>query len=117
LDSAMSVKNEDIASIDLARKAGYKLTMVAVLTPIEIAIKQAMHRARISRRFPPSHALKESHTAFRQHFMQYVPLFDAILVYTNGGNRGKVEKIAEKKIGKELEVFDQALLNSALTMQ
>lgn len=117
LDSSMSAKNETVARIGLARKAGYQLTMIAVLTPVAIAINQAMHRAKISRRFPHPGALPESHVHFRQHFMNYVPLFDRVLVYTNFGSDGKVEKVAEKNIGKELEIFDSNRLNSALAVQ
>jgi predicted ABC-type ATPase len=117
LDSSMSDQKETVARTQLAKKMGYKLMMVAVLTPLQIAINQAMHRAKISRRLPHPKALPESHVSFRQHLREYEPLFDSILVFTNPGASGNVAKVAEKKIGKGLEVHDTNLFNAALSLQ
>lgn len=113
----MADRKATIARIESARNLGYNLMMVAVLSPLQVAINQAMNRAKMSRRFPHKRALRESHVAFRQHFMDYVPLFDAIHVYTNSGSDVSVRKVAEKKVEKELEISDSGLFNSALGLE
>ena len=117
LDSSMSDHKETSMRIQLARKAGYRLILVAVLTPLEVAIRLAMGRAKISRRFPHLGALPESHVLFRQHIMKYIPLFDIVLIFANSGIDGKVHRLAEKKFGKELEIFDAELFTSASRME
>jgi predicted ABC-type ATPase len=117
MDSSMSDQKETLARINLAKKSGYNLTMVAVLTPLNVAINQAMHRAKISRRFPHPKALPESHIAFRQHFTKYSPLFDKILVYANPGGGVSMSLVARKNVGSELEIFDSKMFNSAIASQ
>jgi predicted ABC-type ATPase len=114
LDSSMSDFSETVSRIESAKKIGYKLMLVAVLTPFELTINQAMHRAKISRRFPHKKALPESHVSFRQCFKKYPDLFDRVLVYTNGGEGGKVEKVAGKEVGEEFKIIDSNAFNSAL---
>ena len=114
LDSSMSDKNETVARIELARAAGYKLTMIAVLTELKTAMRLAMHRARLSRRFPNPTALPNSNLLFKQHIMGYVPLFDEVKIFVNSGIDGIVYSVAEKKSGKQLVVTDEKRLNSAL---
>jgi predicted ABC-type ATPase len=111
LDSSMSDFAETTARVDLARKSGYKLMMVGVLTPLQLAIDQSMHRARISRRFPHQKALPESHAEFRKHLRKYLDLFDRILMYTNGGANGNVEKVGEQRIGEEFKILNPDSFN------
>lgn len=114
LDSSMSDKVETLARIDLARSAGFKLTMVAVLTDLETAIRLAMYRAKMTRRFPNPDALPKSNVLFKQHLMEYVSLFDEVIIFVNPGVDGIIYKVAEKKSGKRLEVLNKKQLQSAL---
>jgi predicted ABC-type ATPase len=114
LDSSMSDKNETVARIETARAAGYKLTMIAVLTDLKTAVRLAMHRAKLSRRFPNPTALPKSNLLFKQHLMDYLPLFDEAKIFVNPGIDGIMYRVAEKKLGKQLVVLDKERLDSAL---
>jgi predicted ABC-type ATPase len=116
-DSSMSNKPETLHRITKAREAGYELSMAAVLTPLEIAIRQAMGRARDSRRFPHKGALPASHVGFRSAFYEYLPLFDEVTVFANFGETDENSPyvIAEKTLGgKQLDVSDEVGLNALL---
>jgi predicted ABC-type ATPase len=116
-DSSMSNKAETTARIALARDNGYTLTMIAVLTPLEIAIQQAMNRAQQSRRFPHPNALPNSHSGFREAFHDYVPLFDAVTVFAKeAAGSDNCYVVGEKMIGtNDLAIFDEPLLSRALS--
>jgi len=117
-DSSMSARDETMTRIQLARDARYTLTMVAVLTPFEVAVRQAMHRAKISRRFPHPDALPLSHRGFRESFNAFHPLFDHVYVFENPGEGlENCSVIAEKHgLTNGLEIYDDALLSSALCL-
>ena len=69
-------------------------------------------------RFPHSEALPLSHIKFRVNFMDYVPLFDEIMIFANlrKGNDIPV-LIAEKTQGKkELDLLDESLFNSLIAV-
>lgn len=114
-DSSMSNKEETMDRVLRASRNGYELTMVAVLTPLEIAIRQAMRRARISRRFPHPNALPASHTGFQKAFDDYVPLFGKVMVLANDGVGPEgCYVVAEKTDAtKQLEIYDQELFSRA----
>ena len=116
-DSSMSNEGKTMERINVAKRAGYSLRMIAVLTPMEIAICQAMHRASLSRRFPNPAFLPASHRGFREAFRRYVPYFDEVTVFAS-----QVETsdgcyvVAEKLLGsKELAIHDDEHFNAALS--
>ncbi len=114
-DSSMSNKAETLDKIDLAKRSGYELTMIAVLTPLTQAIAQAMGRAKKFRRFPHFEALPKSHSGFRQAFQEYVDKFDGIIVFANDARINHIPvAIAEKKSNQSaLVVLDQAVWDKA----
>jgi predicted ABC-type ATPase len=111
LDSSMSDWEQTMKRIDLAKKHNYEMTMVAVLTPVEVAIRQAMRRAKLSRRFPNPEALPNSHVSFVQVFRKYFEHFDEIFIFANMGSGGDSEVVAEKRDGKGLEILNPELFN------
>lgn len=115
-DSSMSNREETIQRIHAAEAAGYELTMVAVLTPLKLAIRQAMQRARNTRRFPNAHALPESNRAFKAAFREYLPLFDEVIAFARMEELGENPVVVATKSGRlnELAVDDDELLGSAL---
>ena len=116
-DSSMSNRSETLKRLKAAKGAGYQLSMVAVLTPLQVAIRQAMSRAQDSRRFPHKDALPGSHIGFRAAFPDYVPVFDEITVFANFGEVDEHSPyvIAEKPLNaKQLEVGDQDRFNALL---
>lgn len=115
-DSSMSNQAETIQRIRMADAAGYELTLVAVLTPLKLAIRQAMQRARNTRRFPNAHALPASNQAFKVAFPEYVPLFDEVIVFARMEDLGDDPVQVASKSGRlnELAVDDDATLGSAL---
>jgi hypothetical protein len=108
----MGYKEETMARIDLAKKHGYFLTMIAVLTPQEKALEFAMSRAKESRRFPRDGSFMRSHSAFMGVFREYFQHFDEIMVFANLGDFDDIELVAEKKAGKSLEIANPEVLNS-----
>lgn len=115
-DSSMSNLDETTARLERAREKGYELTMIAVLTPQDVATRQAMRRAQLSRRFPNPKALPDSHEGFRRNFNAYIPLFDEITVFANGGGGpDSCVVVAEKAAGaNELAIMDQEMFSRAL---
>jgi predicted ABC-type ATPase len=115
-DSSMSNKVETMARIERAKEKGYELTMVAVFTPVQIALQRAMRRAEISRRFPNPKALPESHIGFRQNFNDYILCFEEITVFTNEGEEpNSCMVIAEKQAGANgLAIYDEEMFSHAL---
>jgi len=109
-DSSMSDVVETLSRIEMAKKQGYNLTMVGVLTPLSVAIKQAMGRAKEWRRFPHKEFLPKSHVDFRKAFMGYIPHFTDVSIYGNLGD-GEPVLLAEKNDGKELAILDEHLFN------
>jgi predicted ABC-type ATPase len=115
-DSSMGNRDDAMRRIQLAKNAGYEITLIAVLTPYSQAVQQAMRRAFLTRRFPHPKALPESHRNFRLNFNDYVPLFDEVTVFANSRNHSDSPMVIARKSGegKGLEVLDQALLESLL---
>jgi hypothetical protein len=116
-DSSMSDESETLNRIAATRRKGYALSMLAVLTPQDVAIQQAMRRARTTRRFPNPVALPHSHFGFRKAFESYVPLFDEVRVITNfGTGPGGCYVVGEKtERSKPLAIYDQDLFSRALS--
>jgi hypothetical protein len=114
-DSSMSNKEETLKKISMAKNAQYELTMIAVLTPLKVAIRQGMKRAFLSRRFPHPVALPKSHIEFRQAFNDYISHFDEIFVFANMGDGSDIEAVAEKTNSeKELVVIKPDVFNQLL---
>lgn len=117
-DSSMSNKDETLARVTIAEQSGYELTMVAVLAPMKIALNRAMHRAKLSRRFPHPEALPKSHTGFRQAFTEYVPHFDEVIVFASEDNPDHTPTVIGHKQGKQNALVPVAggLLEDALRL-
>ncbi len=113
-DSSMSNRGETTERITQAQATNCELTMVAVLTPLELATKQAMQRAHDSRRFPHPEFLPKSHVGFREAFMGYVPHFDNVVVFARLAGSDGAMLVAEKGSTKELVIYDDDLFNRAL---
>ena len=117
-DSSMSNSADSLARINLARESGYKLIMVAVFAPLEVAIRQAMSRARQNRRFAHPDYLPKSHTDFRAHFMSYVSFFDEVFAFCNDGklnnsNQPDMTFTAQKVAGEtSLAILNQTSFDS-----
>lgn len=111
-DSSMTNLSETIHRITEAKKNGCKLVLVAVFAPVNVAIRQAMERARKSRRFAHPDFLPKSHVDFQGNFKTYVPYFDEVFVFVNDGildSYGKKNPrlIAEKVASQaELAIYD-----------
>jgi len=119
-DSSMSDYEDTSERIATAKEAGYELTMVAVLTPPEEAIRLAMSRAKKSRRFPHPDALPKSHAGFRANFEKYHPHFDSVYVFSNDGRSGieNCSFIAEKSENtKVLAIHDEKLFLDSFRAQ
>jgi hypothetical protein len=84
-DSSMSNAAPTLEKLRAAREAGYRIVFLAVFTPLEVAIRQAMERAKKSRRFAHPERLPESHRGFRACWRDYLPLTDAVWVFANEG--------------------------------
>lgn len=113
-DSSMSNRDETIERLKLAQARNYELTMIAVLTPMQLAIKQAMTRAFDSRRFPHPEFLPKSHHGFREAFTNYLPYFDNVMVFARLDGSSSAMLVAEKGATKELVILDDDLFNRAL---
>lgn len=114
-DSSMSEKAQTMEKIEQAQEQGYRLTMIAVLTPVSIAIQQAMRRAMLSRRFPSKIALPASHDGFRKAMLEYMPHFDCVTVFANrvNGDDGVIV-VAEKDAPNDLAIYDKELFDAAM---
>ncbi|NBV25237.1 MAG: hypothetical protein EBS05_25390 [Proteobacteria bacterium] len=116
-DSSMSDRDETMKRIQQARSRDYELAMIAVLTPVELATRQAMKRAKETRRFPNAEALPKSHLGFRKTLMDYVPLFDEVTVFANLTGEGDIPIVAEKASGANgLALLDATTFNYALSV-
>jgi predicted kinase len=111
-DSSMAYKDHTLRRIKLAKKYGYVLTMIAVVTPAEKALQFALTRAKETRRFPRNASFITSHKAFLQVFRDYFEWFDEIKVFANLGEIEDIELVAEKKTGKPLEIANPDVFNS-----
>jgi predicted ABC-type ATPase len=111
-DSSMGHKANALRRIEFAKSRGYFLTLIAVLTPLEVAIRFAMRRAKISRRFPIFHDYKQSHVSFIEEFRNYFPHFDEIKVLANLEENRDIELVAEKKAGESLAITNSEVFNS-----
>ena len=100
-DSSMSNKEETLKRLKTATMSGYELTLIAVFTPLDQAVDQAMHRAKITRRFPHPEALPKSHKAFREAFLDYIPHFDEVQVFANNQKLSDSPFVVGQKEGKE----------------
>lgn len=116
-DSSMSNREESLRRIGMAEAAGYELTLVAVLTPLKLAIRQAMQRARLTKRFPNAKALPESNRAFKAAFHEYVPLFDEVIAFARDEALSDDPFRVATKSGKAnaLAPVDSNLLTQALS--
>jgi len=85
-DSSMSNPDETHTRIIELKTAGYELALVAVFTPYETAVHQAMRRAHQTRRFPHPIELPKSHKNFLGSFMNYLDYFDTITVWHNNAD-------------------------------
>ncbi len=110
-DSSMSDKVATFKKIEFARKRGYRIVLLAVLTRLEIAIPRAMQRAKETRRFAPPKYLEPSHRAFWSNLPDYMEAFDEALVLENskekehGGPSLLARKSGAEKVAK---IFDRA---------
>lgn len=114
-DSSMSNKEKTLKKIAHARKAGYRLALMAVLTQTETAVRRAMERARKTRRFAPPSYLHDSHASFAGHLLDYVELMDEVMIIENSRENqdGGPHLLAQKEVGqKVLKVFDPPLFES-----
>lgn len=114
-DSSLSNQADSMQKISEAVRNGYKVSLFAVVAPLQVAIRQAMDRAKDTKRFPHPEFLPKSHLDFKTVFTSYVPHFNEIKVFANEGKMGNLPVlIAEKKDGKELAINDEALFNQLL---
>lgn len=114
-DSSMSDEKATVERIKKVQALNYETMMIAVLTPLELAQKQAMERAFDSRRFPHPTALPQSHHGFRRAFTGYVPYFDEVFIFARETGQGHAMVVAEKAAGtKELVILDEEVFNRAL---
>jgi predicted ABC-type ATPase len=113
-DSSMSDRDDTLKRIEFAKRQGYDIQMIAVLTPLSVAIRQAMGRAYQIKRFPHSTALPQSHVNFRAILEEYIPLFDKVEIFAKMGGPDDIpEIIAVKEEGEnKLAVVDKNLLHS-----
>ena len=120
-DSSMSNFDESIAKIRHARAAGYKMTLVAVLTDSQVAIRRAMNRALETRRFAHPDHLVPSAEKFYAHFPSYCDEFEDVYVFSNNDEASdhslaQPMLIARKNIGSDLlKVFDPQTFNRFIT--
>lgn len=116
-DSSMSNEADTMKRVQACQHGGYEISMVGVLTPLPVAIRQSMLRAKDSRRFPHPEFLPKSHLGFRQAFWKYMDVFDDVLVFANlGMNPDNHPIIAEKSSGNRLAINDETVLNELLAV-
>jgi dephospho-CoA kinase len=118
-DSSMSNGGETKNKIEAGKNAGYRLILIGVWTPPQVAIRRAMRRAKESRRFANPKYLVPSAHGFSRQFPSYVPYFDDIMLYYNGEDYdvGMAQPLliaTKKEINSELESHDDKLLNDFL---
>jgi hypothetical protein len=100
-DSSMSNVEEATKRVKEAKEAGYELTLVAVLTPVAVAIRQAMERARETKRFPNAKALIESNATFKKAFFGYLPDFDEVVGICSIGGFKRSSSADCREVGPE----------------
>lgn len=112
-DSSMSNPGPTLEKLRSVREAGYKVVFLAVFTPLEVAIRQAMERAKKSRRFAHPDRLPESHRGFRACWRDYLPWVDEAWVFANEGTPPASSKRRDPCLiarmvapNKELVIFD-----------
>ena len=117
-DSSMSDDVATMEQIAFAAHHGYALTLIAVLTPLEVAIKQAMRRAFQSRRFPHPDALPASHKGFRDAFDTYLPHFEKVLVFAKDAARSEDCFVVAEKTGRTnpLAIHDEEMFSRARSL-
>ena len=111
-DSSMGHKGNALRRIEMAKRHGYFLMMIAVLTPLEVALKFALRRAKLSRRFPIFNEYKQSHVYFIEELRNYFEYFDEVKVFANLDETRDIELVAEKKVGNLLEIANPDVFNS-----
>ena len=114
-DSSMSNKENTFKKIEFAKKAGFRLVLIAVLTQTEVAVRRAMDRAKKTRRFAPPKYLHDSHSSFAAHLAEYIERMDEVMVIENSrDNQEGGPLLLAQKVGGEnmFKVFDHALLES-----
>lgn len=94
-DSSMSDLSVTKDRIEAASASGYELTLVGVLTPEKVAMRQAMRRAKWTRRFPNPKALIDSHREFRRNLPEYLEIFDEVRVFS----KSSIDSESPKEIG------------------
>ena len=82
-DSSMSSQSESLERIEMCKSAGYTVRLVAVLTDLEVAVRRAMGRAHITKRFAHPDFLSGSHAHFRASLETYLETVDSALVLEN----------------------------------
>ena len=114
----MSNKIETMDRVKMAEQSGYELTMIAVLTPQKIALERAMHRAKLSRRFPHPEMLPKSHVGFREAFTDYIPHFDEVIVFASGDSQDHTPVVIGQKQGKQnaLVPVAEGMIENALRL-
>lgn len=121
-DSSMSNYPETVAKIEKLRDAGYSLKMVAVFTPLATATRQAMDRARRTRRFPNAVMLPKSHADFFAAFLGYLDYFQDIKVFYNNppvfgaGFQDPVLLAESVASDNKLVIHDQRLFESFVSL-
>jgi predicted ABC-type ATPase len=110
-DSSMSDGVATMLKIQAALARGYQLDLVAVVSPLQAAIRRAMHRAKDSRRFAHPEFLPKSHEDFQRNFHTYFPHFQRVMVYWNNWSANPGEKsdpllVGEKDANNELVSYD-----------
>ena len=116
-DSSMSDAADTLAKMRHAKEHNYELSLIGVLTPLEVAIRQAMNRAKDSRRFPHPEALPKSHAGFRKALNEYIPFFDEVMVFARLEGVAEPVVVAEKKAGaNELAILDEKTFTAALIL-
>jgi predicted ABC-type ATPase len=111
-DSSMSDFDSTMVRIRAARETDYRMKLVAVLAPVERAVRQAMERARKSKRFAHPDYLRPSHELFAANLLRYCEHFDEVYVFFND-DRGTLPPnpvlIASKvESNRELAIHDYA---------
>ncbi|HWA24834.1 MAG TPA: zeta toxin family protein [Lacunisphaera sp.] len=86
-DASMSSGGEAHSRLQMLKDSGYKLTFIAVFTPLETAIRLAMLRAKEGRRFIEPGLLEASHKSFLSHFPSYLDYFHEIKVFYNNPSK------------------------------
>jgi len=117
-DSSMSNLEATMSKINHAKKLGYHVFLIAVLTRIELAKSRAMKRAYETRRFSPPKYLEQSHSEFWKHLQTYVDISDECMVLDNSASAADGPRILLRKEGADQtsKIFDEKTLSSYVSL-